>query len=380
MAIQILPSGQRNRVGLGTALGTGIGQGIQQIAQNRLQDILQSQQQQKTVTGLSALGFSPEEAQAFSLLPEGSLNEIIKSRLEEPSKIAFAQGLSSIAKTPSPALEEKPTPYPMQADVLEEDSVALGDKDTGERDIAIPGKVETKAQALPVLDEKRAFQLMKLQLSKDKIVADQKKEFRRESIHRQENIDKETKDFYKELTKQADTAKENNRKLSKLEQLVRYGRLGGPLANSLLKSLAKGVRGYGMDLTFLMTPDAQNFDKLSTDFVRGAREIFGARLTDSHMRAFLKTIPSLMQTREGMMRVITNFRSTNDIKILKKKAMTEIIKENNGRRPSNLDSLIDERVSPVIDQWVEEIKDTEPVTFGSGGSFYQLAKALRLVY
>jgi len=102
--------------------------------------------------------------------------------------------------------------------------------------------------------------------------------------------------------------------------------------------------------------NAQEFDKLSTDFLKNAKQFFGARVTEGEIKTFLKTVPSLSQSDKGKMRVIENLRLFNKISELRKGAMEDIIAENNGFRPHNIESLVDKRTKEEADKIADEFK------------------------
>lgn len=173
--------------------------------------------------------------------------------------------------------------------------------------------------------------------------------------------DKETKPYFDDVSKQAKAAKDGNMRLDRMEELVKKGNLSNPALASFLDVLERGIPLFsshiGIDLHALESIDSQEFRKLSNDFIKNAKEFFGSRVTDQDLKAFLKTVPTLNQSNEGRLRVIQNLRSFNDIALLKKKAMNEIIAENSGERPRNLEELVDERTSDQVDAIAKNFKE-----------------------
>lgn len=173
--------------------------------------------------------------------------------------------------------------------------------------------------------------------------------------------DKETKPYFDEVSKQAKAAKDGNMRLDRMEELVKRGNLTNPTLASFLDFIERGIplwsSNIGLDLHALESIDSQEFRKLSNDFIKSAKEFFGSRVTDQDLKAFLKTVPTLNQSNEGRVRVIQNLRSFNDIAIIKKKAMNEIIAENGGERPRNLEELVDERTSDQVDAIAKQFKE-----------------------
>jgi len=209
---------------------------------------------------------------------------------------------------------------------------------------------------IPALTAKEQQEKRKLENEQEKLKKQQTKEERTE----QHLINKETQPFYDEITNEAKAAKNNLKRLDRMEKLSKEGSLGIPLFNSLLRSVSKGIFGFGIDLSGLMTADAQEYDKLSTDFIRDAKKIFGNKITDADLNAFLRTIPTLAQSRDGQLRIIHNMRQFNKGAELKNKIMNDIIRENGGNRPANLEFLFGERATYLLNELTEYFEKNRP--------------------
>jgi hypothetical protein len=187
-----------------------------------------------------------------------------------------------------------------------------------------------------------------------KIIQSQKESFSKEEASKF----KETKDVRKEIRGQARAARENNMRLDRMSKLNESGKLISAGYNELLKK-------FGLDVPILKNPASQEFDKLSNDMFRNIREIFGARITNLEVDAFLKTIPTLSNTKEGRIRIIKNLKALNEGASLRLKAMNEIIKENRGVPPYNLGEQIEERISPELDKLSTRFVEGEPTPTSS---------------
>lgn len=96
MAITILP--RENTLGeqLGTGLGSGIQSGIENLIKHRIHSMQLGQQQQRSSTGLQALGFAPEEAASLALLDPKIQQEIVKRKLIAPQEQAYSSALQQL--------------------------------------------------------------------------------------------------------------------------------------------------------------------------------------------------------------------------------------------------------------------------------------------
>jgi len=138
-------------------------------------------------------------------------------------------------------------------------------------------------------------------------------------------------------------------RIERMETLNEEGNLTNP-------ALYAALHKAGLDFPVLLTPESQEFKKLTIDFLKDAKKIFGARVTNFEAEKFLESIPSLSQTKEGRRRVINNLKLFYRGSDLKAKALKEVIKENRGTPPLDLMEKVDEKVRPAMDQLAKEFK------------------------
>lgn len=176
------------------------------------------------------------------------------------------------------------------------------------------------------------------------------------SAAKQRSIDASTKDYYSKTLAAGKDAQANDMRLARMKELNQSGDLSSPAWASALETVSKGVFGLGLNLKFLQTADSQEFDKLSKDFLKNAKSIFGSRVTEGEIKMFLQTIPTLVQTKEARNRVIRNMKMLNEGAKLRKKAMVDVIEMNGGERPSNMEIIIEKKVGPKLDKIAEAFK------------------------
>lgn len=187
----------------------------------------------------------------------------------------------------------------------------------------------------------------------------EKLEERKLSTKEQAEVNKETLPTYEKVNDIAKAARESDMRLDRIERLLDKGNVQD---NVLIRSLdAASHNKYfgeiaGVIKTIVTNRDTQEFEKLSKDFLRDAKQFFGNRVTQGEVFTFLQTVPSLSQTNDGKKRVIRNMRIFNEGAKLRKQAMDSIIKENGNRRPPNLDSLIEDRIGGQLDMLANEFK------------------------
>lgn len=224
------------------------------------------------------------------------------------------------------------------------------------------GQESSFAQQLATLPAEQQLQIAKLSqqqqkgtLKQQELALKHQRESLKEQRIQQHAADKETLPYYKEITDNYKGAIGGNKRLDRMDELLNSGKLNSPLFAALVKRFTKGIFGFGLDVTSQLSPETQEFEKLSTDFLKEAKNTFGSRLTNFDVDTYLKTVPSITQSDEGKRRVIQNLRSFNEAAIIKKKAVNDIISEY-GYRPRDIDALVDEKVGPQLDVLAEQFK------------------------
>lgn len=74
-----------------------------------------------------------------------------------------------------------------------------------------------------------------------------------------------------------------------------------------------------------LSPEAQEAVKLITDEIKGARETFGARVTNFEAGTYLKTLPNLLNTPEGRRRVLRDLKIVNKLNRMEGEGVLNII-------------------------------------------------------
>lgn len=182
------------------------------------------------------------------------------------------------------------------------------------------------------LDNEEKRHIQKMEFEEKKFASKEKKE-----------AFSQNKDIIHEVYDKAKGATENKMRLEKMKALVERGNLSAPFWYGLLKGIPV-VKNFNLET--LLNPDSEEFQKLSNDFIKNAKAIFGARVTEGEIDMFLKTVPTLSQSDAGKLRVIENLNLFAEGDLLRKNALKEILKENNGIPPFDLEGAITEKIAP----------------------------------
>lgn len=336
---------------LGSSLGTAIGGGLAGLLTGLAENRARLMSQQDIASGLQAAGFNPTEADALSKLPERERLAIIQQRAR--AQQAETQQRAKLANQSSylNALQGVLGGAPQQVPQTIQGQENLSGRFIGQTPQAGLGLPTTAQEG--GLTEGQVTNLARLGLQQrqhEETQALKREQFeRRQGFAEQNVVNKETLPYYTETRKAAKAAKENDMRLDRMEELNNKGNLQNPLLYGTLKK-------FHLDIPALQSADSQEFVKLSNDFLRNAKDIFGARLTNLDVSTFLRIVPELSQTKEGRERIINNMRAFDAAAKIRSDAMNRIIKENNGKRPANLDALVEESISPQLDQIAERFK------------------------
>lgn len=215
--------------------------------------------------------------------------------------------------------------------------------------------------------------------AREKLEAQKRQE---EFKEKQFNI-KETKKYVDSLKDKEKAAKESELRLKRMKTLIEKGNLpnaglwsflskiedAGPLASgaagALLGHVVPGVgnvvggiagalssplAGAVKSLIKTGSPDIEEFEKLSTDFVKNAKQYFGSRITEGEIKIFMRTLPTLMQTDAGKLKVIENLSAINELAEIEAKAARSIIRDNRGIPPIDIEEQVENKISHKIDK------------------------------
>ncbi len=363
MPIQSIPR-SGGAAGAGSLIGGGIGdvisEGLQGLAHAKMQDI-QRKRDADEIRG------------AFPELPHEAVNFLASQPAKE--RMQYLQQYSSGLQQLQQQQEQMSQQQGLQAlqeheQMQQRQQVPYSPDFKGKKQLQYGGKQQAEATAN--IDKiKEAAQQLKKQNPKEPITL--AKALSAANVQKSAGptgiisdvvtpeSNKETADLYKEINDRASSADKSEKRLKRFEELIQKGDLAHPLVGSFVKTLQHGIPllGVSLDLTGLMSQDSQEFEKLSTDFLKEAKGLFGSRMTEGELMQFLKTIPSLSQSNEGKVAVIQNMKEFNAAAKLSKKAMNDIIREKGGR-PPNLQELIDDKIAPQLDKIVDDIRSRIP--------------------
>lgn len=358
---QIIDNGPGFGGQLGAALGGGLSSGLQLLAQHKLGQIIERSQKKKDSEAFQSAGFTPAESEFIASQPV-NLRPLYISTLRQGN---IPQGQFNVPQLQQEAI----TPQEQELVGLESVRNSLNPRNTmnaSQRELqrlsgGRQGNIGSGLGLDSILNTADTTQTKAFQPT-PKPQAVRSAEGNRsiaESLtapavakksNAEKNIElKRSHGVADEINKSYKAARDSDTRLQRMEKLVDSGKLNGPLFASLVKGIALPFGGGSIGLPQgWLNAESQEFDKLSTDFVRGVKDIFGSQISKGEVDLFLKTIPSLTNSDEGKKVLIRNIRTLGEGAKIKKEAMDQIRKANGGRYPDNLEEAIEEVAGPRL--------------------------------
>lgn len=132
-------------------------------------------------------------------------------------------------------------------------------------------------------------------------------------------------------------------RIDKMMKDAKSGKLSTPL-------MIKTLDFLGLPLSVLRNPTTEEYAKLQNDYVRDVSKIFPGAIKNFEIESYLKTIPTLLNSDEGKVLVGNNIKLINKAVKTKYSAMKDILKENQGVVPRNLDIAVNDRIRDELEE------------------------------
>lgn len=306
---------------IGQALGMGIGQNIG----------MKNQQQQQ---GQLAKALFGDQAQQFANLPmqeQLKYAQHMQNQLqnEERNKIELYKAMN---RPPPGGVTSQPTPPEVSnaiENILQQNQEASADQLRLQMDKAGVPSVYSN----PYIENRRQSTKPTFEPESERLEA------------------KRVADLATEIEKNYMTARNEDIRLDRMEQLSEKNDISTPAMMKVLDTV-------GLPIGILANPETEEYRKLETDFIRDARDIFpGGRITNYEIQSYLKTIPTLMNSKDGRKAIIHNRKLLNEAKKVRYDEYKNIIKENGGKKPPNLSIMLEERIAGKIMEIEDKFKE-----------------------
>jgi len=159
-----------------------------------------------------------------------------------------------------------------------------------------------------------------------------------------------TAELADKIVKDYQAAETSRSRLGKMEIAAESGQLPTP-------ALIKTLEFFGLPLGIINNPLGEAYDKESNEYIKDISNYFPGQIRVAEIEPFMKTIPTLLNSDEGKKLIIKSQQLINKQKTDTYDAYKQILKENNGKKPQNLDVEVLDRTQNSREEVGEQLKD-----------------------
>jgi hypothetical protein len=377
---QIINEGPSIGALFGQGLGQGFGTGLERLAQHKLNQVLQRQQSEQTSRGLAALGIPEQQAQQIAMLPPELQSVVVKNYLQGAESAGLDQALQGILGTGAQEVQQEEQnglqelrQQQATQQVPQQRKLELTGKDALLNAIEeIQGKKQPQAEPGSTALGKpkvNSFQeaLLKPRLKPEHKLKVAELQSKNQQANRKLNHDYITKVY------NTDRAAQQEDKVLKRIIAIREGGKARPAA------MTQALKELGIDYQALKNNDTLELEKLGTWFLQGAPDLFGGKVSNQQMQIRLRQVPNDLQTDEGSTLLANQMLLANESKHAEARAIREIIKENGGEPPWDLQIKAAERAQKIQEDLASKFINGEPAftTKKSSDTFETLPDAAK---
>jgi hypothetical protein len=220
---------------------------------------------------------------------------------------------------------------------------------------ALGGQQPQEGQQQQQMTPERAQLIQDLFTSPHEKREREKLDLKKQQVESQTN--KEAREFSSPYVEKANKAKANIRDYKELIKIAKTGNLRAGNTYQLLNKL--GLQDFGRN------SDTEKAGKLIARLAQNISGVFGtnARITNFLEQTFQRSLPSLINTPEGIEAISIINMAADEGEIVKNNIRKELIKKNGGRLTAEIEDEIDQAAEPLI-RTIEEkaFRDAENVT------------------
>jgi hypothetical protein len=160
---------------------------------------------------------------------------------------------------------------------------------------------------------------------------------------------KATEETHKANKSAYDASNEMDVGIKKMRALDKANKLDSPEKSKLL-----GLIGMEQWLD----PESQYFNKIRAAYMAGAPKAVGGKVSNDELKAYMARFPSLMNSKEGRALMYEDILMMNELAREPYEIERQIVKENKGKRPRDLDYQIEERMASVHKKYEQRFLDS----------------------
>jgi len=363
MAIQILP-GTGIGENLGKALGGGMQQAVGALMQQKLAGLMKQQETKQKSAFWQQLGFTPEVSMAIASQDPQTQKSFLDrieglnlSGLGQPQQGGGAQPQQpQPQQDPLSALQgqqQQPQQDPFASFGIPQYNAQIDPNIIpSQQQQALPGQ-----QGIPTQDQSQlkapgltlganpAERRHRENLDLKKQTLDMRKEVAGEK--RAESRQTENKKDLQVALKTKENSQHQVKALDNMLSLGESGKLDHPI-------FVKGIEKLGLD--WMLSPESQEYISESKSLFKDLKEIFGSRPIGIEFEAFMKSIPTLMNSADGRKTIAKNMKAYYQAKSVKADVMMDVLKKNKDISPLDLTILASEKTEKKINKIYEKLR------------------------
>jgi len=340
---------------VGQAIGTGLGSGLNVLLNQQMQKM---QAQKLEQGGLpSVLAHLDPQVQAAYLREYGAAQQLNKQQeLESQAYQNVESELANMAQQGGFTQQEQ-----QEVDNLIPDTAGARNQQVLEKDAQ-----RASISFQPTREKELANRIaaMEKSLQKKDLHPAQARVIRKDLAEQQKMLDKisqknfdATQKLTDEIENEARQSREALDVIERQRELIEKGNMTSPGNLAFLK-------GIGLDdIDSLKAGDTQEFIKNNGFFLKNLKTLFGGRITDAEMRQYMRTIANEWQSPEGMRRVLLGMEKANRAAIARADAYDQILEDNAGIPPRDLNRRVNRLVKPELDrlarEWKKDLEEKE---------------------
>lgn len=327
MAVQFLPpqndySDMYQSLGqlLGSLGGLGIGYGLNQIGGK------ENEAKQYVDAGV----LTPEQASVYlKMKTPQERSSFLKEAMKQQEARRQSDLLSRAIGVPQHQMAENPLP-------LQGTLGALGN-------IQGPRVADTMQQLIA-----SGLNPQNLSLAEKILTSEEKRKMEERKFSSKERTEayKLTAPFRAEITKQAENADHLVETMKEQKKLISSGKMDTALYVSAID--------HFLPFEALKSPETQAYQALEKEYLKDLKSIFGGRITDKEMSNFLRSIPRAVNSPEAQKMIMSRLDAYYKAKQLKYKVMRQIVKDNNGIPPLDLQEQVQDKTGEKETQYANQ--------------------------
>jgi hypothetical protein len=363
---------------LGSGLGSGLGQGLNALAQSKLSSAMQRHQAMQSAKGLAALGIPFEQAHSIALLPQDLQSLVLKNYLQGAESSGLDQALAGILGTGSEQVQQREDQGIQQLlqQVAPQQQQQRGPELTGKD--ALLNAIQdyqtrqnpqqqnpTQINSIPTSQGPQKVNSLVEAITKPRLKPEHKLKVAELQQKNQQANRKLNHDY---ITKVYNAERATNQEDKVLKRVIAI-REGGQARTA---AMTQALKELGIDYQGLKNNDTLELEKLGSWFLQGASDLFGGRVSNQQMQVRLRQVPNDLQTDEGAKLLANQMLLNNESKHAEAKAIRDIIEENGGEPPWDLQIKAAKRVEKIEEDLAKRFINAEPAFTTKGTAVNKL--------